>query len=186
MRAPRAMSPAPEAPATSQDRRRGQKNHLCVAEKCLSFMGNRRVATMMGACGSAATGYRKPPAAGSGARQGHGNGERWGPVVWHTGARGATDGLGGLIQRWAEWVTELAEHPLDQHEYLGPLEHRDAIAEWLEVHGRAGASDAVGEADATSKLSPWRTHGTQCISQPRRGRAGGGNGCLRTLSLSTT
>jgi len=71
-------------------------------------------------------------------------------VLWSgTLARvGATDGLGGLIQRWAEWVTELAEHPLDQHEYLGPLEHRDAIAEWLEVHGRAGASDAVGEADA--------------------------------------
>jgi hypothetical protein len=36
---------------------------------------------------------------------------------------------------------------LDQYEYLGPLEHRDAIAEWLEVHG-AGANDVVDEVDA--------------------------------------
>ena len=53
-----------------------------------------------------------------------------------------------LRDRWATWVQELADHPLDQFEYLGLLSHRDSIATWLEVHGDGQIRDTVDEIDA--------------------------------------
>ena len=53
-----------------------------------------------------------------------------------------------LTDRWAEWVQELSDHPLDDFEYLGLLSHRDVIATWLEVHGDSRTRDAVDDVDA--------------------------------------
>lgn len=53
-----------------------------------------------------------------------------------------------LADRWAAWVRELDDHPLDQFEYLGLLSHRDGIATWLEVHGDSRTRDVVDEIDA--------------------------------------
>jgi hypothetical protein len=53
-----------------------------------------------------------------------------------------------LADRWAAWVQELDDHPLDKFEYLGLLSHRDALATWLEVHGDGRTRDTVDEIDA--------------------------------------
>ena len=54
---------------------------------------------------------------------------------------------GALTDRWAAWVQELGERPLDQFEYLGLLNHRDIIAAWLEVRGDNRTRDTVDEID---------------------------------------
>lgn len=53
-----------------------------------------------------------------------------------------------LIDRWASWVAELEDHPLDQYEYAGALELRDRLEVWLNVSGDQVAVNAVAEIDA--------------------------------------
>jgi hypothetical protein len=52
------------------------------------------------------------------------------------------------VERWRSWVCEMEEHPLDQYEYLGALEHRDEVETWLQISGDQAAMDAVDEIDA--------------------------------------
>jgi hypothetical protein len=42
----------------------------------------------------------------------------------------------------------MEQHPLDQYEYLGALEHRDELELWLQINGEQGAIDAVADIDA--------------------------------------
>jgi hypothetical protein len=44
------------------------------------------------------------------------------------------------IDRWADWVRELADHPLDQYEYLGLLQQRDVVATWLALTAESVAA----------------------------------------------
>lgn len=66
-------------------------------------------------------------------------------LIWHAEVMAAA---GDLTERWANWVGELADHPLDQYEYLGLLQHRDAVATWLEVLSDSRATECVDEVDA--------------------------------------
>lgn len=53
-----------------------------------------------------------------------------------------------LVERWDQWVHELEEHPLDQHEYLGALQLRDELEEWLQISGDREAMDSAALVDA--------------------------------------
>ncbi len=53
----------------------------------------------------------------------------------------------GPVGRWAEWVAELADRRLDQYEYLGLVQHRDSVQQWLEVRGSDLVAAAVDEID---------------------------------------
>lgn len=53
-----------------------------------------------------------------------------------------------LIERWTSWVNEIEDHPLDQYEYLGALQHRDELELWLQIGGDQAAVDAVADIDA--------------------------------------
>jgi hypothetical protein len=48
-------------------------------------------------------------------------------LIWHADVIAASQ-AGDLTERWAKWVGELADHSLDQYEYLGLLQRRNATA----------------------------------------------------------
>ncbi len=52
-----------------------------------------------------------------------------------------------LIERWGAWVAELEQHPLDQFEYLGALQIRDEVQEWVQINGDQAAMDEVEAID---------------------------------------
>jgi hypothetical protein len=95
----------------------------------------------------------------------------------------AASELGGLTERWAEWVRELADHPLDQYEYLGLPQHRDAIATWPEVRGDSPMMDSVDEIDADFE---GLTVEDSRYAERFSAQAGGGNSFLSTRIPSST
>jgi len=42
----------------------------------------------------------------------------------------------------------MEEHPLDQYEFLGALQHRDEVEMWLQINGDGAATDDVDAIDA--------------------------------------
>jgi hypothetical protein len=56
--------------------------------------------------------------------------------------------LHGLVDRWAAWVDELEDHPLDTYEYLGALECRSEVQEMLALRGDESMADAVNAIDS--------------------------------------
>jgi hypothetical protein len=53
-----------------------------------------------------------------------------------------------MIDRWERWVQEMETHPLDEFEYLGALQKRDEVEEWLQISGNQQAIDEVANIDA--------------------------------------
>lgn len=70
-----------------------------------------------------------------------------------------------LLSRWAAWVDELEDHPLDSHEYEGALECRDALATELELVGSERLWARADEVDARF---------ADLIRQDESGRSGRG------------
>lgn len=71
-------------------------------------------------------------------------------TVWQHGLMAPTGPTEGdrLVEQWRSWVREIEDHPLDQYEYLGALEHRDQVETWLQTSGDQVAMNAVSEIDA--------------------------------------
>jgi hypothetical protein len=44
-------------------------------------------------------------------------------------------------------VQELEQHPLDQYEYLGALQARDAVEQWIQTQGDQATFDGVEAID---------------------------------------
>jgi len=66
--------------------------------------------------------------------------------------RGPFENAGDAVARWAAWIDELAEHPLDPLEWqFGMLECRDAVGYWVEATGDLAAADLADEVDARFK-----------------------------------